>query len=49
MRLFAGVLVVDRRGWLLLQERDEHPVITLLYGARDTEHNQAVVLRDLLG
>jgi 8-oxo-dGTP pyrophosphatase MutT (NUDIX family) len=24
---FAGVLLVDRRGWLLLQERDEHPVI----------------------
>lgn len=29
--------------------RDEHPVVTLLYGARDTEHNQAVVLRGLLG
>lgn len=26
----------------------EHPVVTLLYGARDTRHNQAVVLRDLL-
>jgi 8-oxo-dGTP diphosphatase len=26
-RRFAGVFVVDRRGWLLLQERDEHPVI----------------------
>lgn len=26
-RLFAGVIVVDRRGWILLQERDEHPVI----------------------
>lgn len=26
-RLFAGVLLVDRRGRLLLQERDEHPVI----------------------
>ena len=24
---FACVLLVDRRGWLLLQERDEHPVI----------------------
>ena len=23
----AGVVLVDRRGWLLLQERDEHPVI----------------------
>ena len=25
--LFAGVILVDRRGWLLLQERDEHPRI----------------------
>ena len=25
-----------------------HPKVTLLYGARDTEHNQAVVLRELL-
>jgi len=24
---FASVLLVDARGWLLLQERDEHPVI----------------------
>lgn len=27
MRRFASVLLVDHRGWLLLQERDEHPVI----------------------
>lgn len=25
-----------------------HPVVTLVYSARDTEHNQAVVLRDYL-
>jgi 8-oxo-dGTP pyrophosphatase MutT (NUDIX family) len=25
--LFAGIILVDRRGWLLLQERDEHPRI----------------------
>jgi len=25
--LFAGVLLVDPRGWILLQERDEHPLI----------------------
>jgi 8-oxo-dGTP pyrophosphatase MutT (NUDIX family) len=24
---FASILLVDTRGWLLLQERDEHPVI----------------------
>lgn len=27
MREFASVLLIDPRGWLLLQERDEHPVI----------------------
>lgn len=27
MHLFAGVLLVDPRGWLLLQERDEHAPI----------------------
>jgi ADP-ribose pyrophosphatase YjhB (NUDIX family) len=26
-RRFAGVILVDRRGWILLQERDEHPSI----------------------
>jgi DNA-3-methyladenine glycosylase len=26
----------------------EHPRVTLLYGARDAEHNQAVVLADVL-
>ena len=24
---FASVVLVDRRGWILLQERDEHPTI----------------------
>lgn len=33
-----------------LRERcREHPVVTLVYGAKDEAHNQAVVLRDLLG
>lgn len=27
MPLFAGILLVDRRGWVLLQQRDEHPLI----------------------
>ncbi|WP_416343703.1 DUF488 domain-containing protein [Isoptericola peretonis] len=27
----------------------DHEVVTLLYGARDERHNQAVVLRDVLG
>lgn len=27
MQLFAGIVLVDRRGWILLQERDEFPAI----------------------
>lgn len=27
MHRFSSTLLVDRRGWVLLQERDEHPVI----------------------
>jgi uncharacterized protein YeaO (DUF488 family) len=27
---------------------EKHPVVTLLYSARDPEHNQAVVLREFL-
>jgi len=27
MHRFSSVALVDRRGWVLLQERDEHPVI----------------------
>ena len=27
MHTFAGVILVDRRGWILLQERDEYPRI----------------------
>ena len=27
MHRFASVVLVDSRGWVLLQERDEHPVI----------------------
>lgn len=27
MKRFASVLLVDQRGWVLLQERDEHPVL----------------------
>lgn len=26
-RRFVGVVLIDARGWILLQERDEHPVI----------------------
>ncbi|GAA4805340.1 NUDIX domain-containing protein [Nocardioides caeni] len=27
MQRFSSIVLVDQRGWLLLQERDEHPVI----------------------
>lgn len=27
MQAYSSVALVDRRGWLLLQERDEHPVL----------------------
>jgi len=32
----------------LRRRRREHDVVTLVYGAKDAEHNQAVVLRDLV-
>lgn len=32
----------------LLKQAREHRTITLLFGAKDEEHNQAVVLRDYL-
>ncbi len=32
--------------WRPLAEASEHGTVTLIYGARDTEHNSAVVLRD---
>ena len=27
MQRFSSIVLVDRRGWVLLQERDEHPLI----------------------
>ena len=27
MQRFSSIILVDRRGWVLLQERDEHPLI----------------------
>ncbi|MCM1483910.1 MAG: DUF488 family protein [Muribaculaceae bacterium] len=30
-----------------ISEVKQHPVVTLLYGSHDTEHNNAVVLRDV--
>lgn len=31
-----------------LAEAREHPLVTLVYGAKDAEHNQAVVLKEYL-
>lgn len=42
---------LDARGDAVAELRDvvgQHPVVTLVYGAKDEEHNQAVVLRDYL-
>lgn len=53
-QLFASVVLVDRRGWVLLQERDEHPVIDpekwgLVGGhVEDGEDVEAAAHRELL-
>ena len=50
---FASVVLVDPRGWLLLQERDEHPVIDpekwgLVGGhVEDGEHYEPAAYREL--
>lgn len=33
----------------IVQTWKKHPSVTLLYGAHDSEHNQAVVLKEYLG
>lgn len=33
----------------VVQAWKEHPNVTLLYGAHDSEHNQAIVLKEYLG
>ncbi|WP_068249818.1 DUF488 domain-containing protein [Janibacter corallicola] len=41
--------LADNDEWRTLQQLvAEHGRVTLLFGAKDREHNQAVVLRDLL-
>lgn len=53
MQRFAGVLLVDPRGWLLLQERDEHaPIDPLRWGipgghVDDGEEYEAAAHREL--
>ena len=54
MPLFACVILVDRRGWILLQERDEHapidPEVWSLSGGHvdEGEEFEAAAYRELL-
>lgn len=49
-RRYRKELQAPQRQALLaeLSARAKHGVVTLVYGARDTEHNEAIVLRDVL-
>lgn len=53
MHRFASVALVDPRGWILLQERDEHPVIDPEKwgfpggGVEDGEEFEAAAYREL--
>jgi 8-oxo-dGTP pyrophosphatase MutT (NUDIX family) len=53
MRRIASVVLVDSRGWLLLQERDEHPRVdpekwsTVVGGVDDGESDVEAALREL--
>ena len=53
MHRFSSVVLVDGRGWLLLQERDEHPVIDperwgfVGGGVEDGEDYEAAAYREL--
>ena len=53
MHRFSSIAVVDARGWILLQERDEHPVIDPEKwgfpggGIEDGEEPEAAAYREL--
>lgn len=53
MRTFSSIALVDARGWILLQERDEHPVIDPEKwgfpggGVEDGEDHEAAAYREL--
>lgn len=44
----TGRRLVEPRGFVVLLEAARLGDVTLLYSARDTEHNSAIVLRDFL-
>jgi uncharacterized protein YeaO (DUF488 family) len=47
-RRYCDELDANPQGWQPLADAAKRGPVTLLFGARDREHNQAVVLRDYL-
>ncbi|TFW33822.1 DUF488 domain-containing protein [Massilia horti] len=47
-RRYEHELDANPAAWQSIMDAAKDKPVTLLYGARDTEHNQAVVLRDYL-
>jgi uncharacterized protein YeaO (DUF488 family) len=47
-RRYRGELSANRDAWSPILEASQRGVVTLLYSARDLEHNGAVVLREYL-
>jgi uncharacterized protein YeaO (DUF488 family) len=47
-RRYFGELDENPEAWQVIQEAAEQGDVTLLYGARDTEHNNAVALSEYL-
>lgn len=45
---YAGELAANAEARQVMDEIRKHDVVTLLYGAKDEEHNNAVVLKNLL-
>ncbi|PTB20488.1 DUF488 domain-containing protein [Trinickia symbiotica] len=45
---YRAELDANAEAWQPLADAAKHGRITLVYGARDPEHNQAIVLRDYL-
>ncbi len=47
-RRYRDELAANRAAWEPILEASKGRTVTLLYGAHDTEHNSAVVLREFL-
>ena len=45
---YTAELEANPEGWQPLLEAARDGTVTLVYGARDTEHNSAAILRDVL-